>query len=1256
MSRRVLSGGRCPALLCVVASLQTLGLARAAGQLPSEATLPGQAVVASTLPAETVLPDSMLPPVQPVQVASQLPSEKMLPVAAPPPAEPARLPRPVDQPWLRLNMPGHTGTIRALVFTLDSQRLCSAGEDKDVHVWMRSQDPQLARREWLHERTVRWQVQRGPRGHIRCLAAGPGLLALAGDGAMGGNGEILLVDPANGTLRRPLVDLAAGHRRAMNSLSFAPGGSESALASVDEEGHALLWRPDPATGLWQPTEIDPPDHVKYGAAEAARLAPFRGLGPLVHAGPQLLAIPSFGKQWTKDVPKWDLDLYRIADGVRQTLPAGGNPHYSLVTALAASGDHARLASADARGQVFLWDLRTQSLAHRFQQPGATVSFCFDPTGNWLAAGSARTPSLDGQARVQLWDVSDLARPRKAFERRLPDDVEACAISPDGTRFAYSQHNGIAIHQMDRLQEPPVVLRPPVEMPLKVAFAKEQPYYRIAFGTRRAANGSIGLTQTFDPRQLQLGKQDSLDPQDWIRESWWSGPWRVRRQPSTPRDTFWLYRGDVRQGQLPLVPDVHGAATAWCWIPDRRGEPWAVAVGTDVRNNIYVFQLARQGICPLVRQFRGHTAAVTSLGVSRDLRYLVSGSEDATIAIWKLQGADRQDALNNRWGAAWHIEDDQLVATRVAEDGPLYFRGMRDGDVLDSLAWIDKDQQRQEVTTPPQMLAALAQTPFDVPVVFQYVRNRLQQPGLQMFPAWQQVVSLFVSTDRQWAYWSPAGYYDASFDGHKLFGWQMNRGVDVLPDYFLAAQMRRELERPQVMEKLLDAGSLEAAFRSARLEPPAESHETVSNQYWLKPHVEILQPAEGQQLDSDRAVIKAAVTVRHGQQIVPPKAFANGVVAIEPQQIQQQAVPEGRTYVYQWQSRLPSERRIMIQVVAATEDEVADTAAVTVYRTQLPPRPPGRLYVFAMGINHYQDPQIQSLDYASRNAQEVADVLKKGSALLYHCQPTALLDESGTRPLWTVVTEEYASRLRDQVSPDDLLLVFLSGHGLRDPDTRQYFYVTADAKFADVMAQRYDDCISFADFGVFSEIPCRKLVILDTCHAGAIQQPLRQQDLKAALRALQDDVVFTMTASEGDQEALEEKEKRLGRFTSRLVEALDGLADRDVHGGDNDGIVTLNEAITYVKRTVTDDSATGTVRQYPTAGPIDLLEFVPRPAHTALNWYGPAVAESLGFRAISRPIRIIARASRHRPVGMSASCGGRLANQSAGVPTIPVAPR
>ena len=91
-------------------------------------------------------------------------------------------------------------------------------------------------------------------------------------------------------------------------------------------------------------------------------------------------------------------------------------------------------------------------------------------------------------------------------------------------------------------------------------------------------------------------------------------------------------------------------------------------------------------------------------------------------------------------------------------------------------------------------------------------------------------------------------------------------------------------------------------------------------------------------------------------------------------------------------------------------------------------------------------------------------------------------------------------------------------------------------------------------------------------------------------------MLTLTASEGNQEAVEERDRRLGRFTSRLLEALAGSADSSSQGGNGDGLVTLQETIQYVTEKVSSDSAqdADSPQQFPTAGPVDLLEFVRLP--------------------------------------------------------------
>ncbi|MGA1619167.1 MAG: hypothetical protein ACO37F_11745, partial [Pirellulales bacterium] len=135
----------------------------------------------------------------------------------------ADITRATVEPILRLDLPGHTGEVRALAFSADSRRLVSGGRDKVAMVWTLG-DPleqpeqagggveppsrptrNIARRR-LREQVLRWQVARGTRGAIQAIAVAaapaaqaaaretenePGsVVAVAGSGAMGSTGEI----------------------------------------------------------------------------------------------------------------------------------------------------------------------------------------------------------------------------------------------------------------------------------------------------------------------------------------------------------------------------------------------------------------------------------------------------------------------------------------------------------------------------------------------------------------------------------------------------------------------------------------------------------------------------------------------------------------------------------------------------------------------------------------------------------------------------------------------------------------------------------------------------------------------------------------------------------------------------------------------------------------------------------------------------------------------------------------------------------
>ena len=174
--------------------------------------------------------------------------------------------REAADPILRLDLPGHTGEVRALAFAADSSQLISGGRDKVAIVWDLDDEEldagrdhdratrEIARRR-LKERALRWQVSRGTRGAIQAIAVSrggaPSVVAIAGSGAMGSTGEVLLLDAADGTLVKTLGGGdRIGHRQSVAALDFTSDGSW--LVSQDLDGQVFAWKR--ADG-WKPVEL-----------------------------------------------------------------------------------------------------------------------------------------------------------------------------------------------------------------------------------------------------------------------------------------------------------------------------------------------------------------------------------------------------------------------------------------------------------------------------------------------------------------------------------------------------------------------------------------------------------------------------------------------------------------------------------------------------------------------------------------------------------------------------------------------------------------------------------------------------------------------------------------------------------------------------------------------------------------------------------------------------------------------------------------
>lgn len=1146
-------------------------------------------------------------------------------------------------PILRLDLPGHTAEIRALAFFADSARLVSGGRDKVAMVWNlggqavgdrlpaaaddannaagEPADQRLTRdiaRRRLRESVMRWQVARGTRGAIQALAVSAGerpLVALAGSGAMGSTGEILVIDATDGTLAAVLGGgEKQGHRQSVLALDFSGDGAW--LFSQDFDGQTYAWKKgDP----WKPVELAGREAERYGPKRAAAVQRRPGMRPLaaVQGG---VALPVLVSPEGAAVEVWHLDIVDPSEPTRRRRLA--TDHAGVVMALDASPDGRHLVSADQAGNVFVWEVgAADPRPTTFKVSPAAESLAIAPDGRSAAIGIA-APAAGGAPRLEVWDMKAA---QKRGVREMPTAVRAVCFSPDGKRLAWSGGWG---HEVLVAAPDDVAADAQARgMPRRLGGVGRR-IGRVAFAATAegASPTRIGIAEerpdgvpgrgfdaAFDLRGLALSPVGEAAA--WAPAAGPAGGWSLAREEVQPpgREAWRLARGGVAAGAVEFDLAWQGRLgpvdRCVCWLA-RPGaaEPWAVALGTD--RGIFIHELVAQGPSPLVRYFRGHEDGVRSLAVAPDMRWLASGGRDGIVMLWPLAGLGGGRPLFERFGLALRVENGRAVVESIDEAGPLAGRDVRVGDAIDRIV-PGGEADAREITAGDALIKALSDCDWDAQFGFFTSRAGVAAEPFNRRPAWENAAALHLAANREWAFWSPRGYYAASANGDTLFGWLQNRGLEKLPRFFRAAQFRRRLERPDVMSRLLEAGSLGAALRGADRDVPESSAIVLPRLLAATPDVRIMAPTAFREAAGPAVRVSARVEIPAGVEIAAVRAYASGVVAGgEPKVVVRPAAADAPlVHEYEWDVSLPSEERHLVQVYVRTvagPTEVGEVMIAAPAVAPVRPRKP-RLHVLAAGVDRFLHAdrlvefKLEPLAYAVKDARAVRSRLVGGAGALYEAARGELLvDDQVTQSGWLSALGTLRDAAVAGVQPDDVVVVFLAGHGLVDArDGRGYSYLCHDAD----LVESGNACVprggvvTWKDFEPLANLPCRKIAIVDTCHSGALTPASRG----TTLRDFQENMILVLAAAADDESSVESDTWGHGAFTRALLDVLaaDSAAARD-------GVVSLDEVIDHVVAAVPrmtrvgdgERGGGGASAQHPTVSPAALVPYMSIPLSIA----------------------------------------------------------
>lgn len=227
------------------------------------------------------------------------------------------------------------------------------------------------------------------------------------------------------------------------------------------------------------------------------------------------------------------------------------------------------------------------------------------------------------------------------------------------------------------------------------------------------------------------------------------------------------------------------------------------------------------------------------------------------------------------------------------------------------------------------------------------------------------------------------------------------------------------------------------------------------------------------------------------------------------------------------------------------------------------------WAVVIGISDYADEAIPDLGYADDDAMAMYDFLTSEEAGLggvpeEHIK--LLVNEQATA---RNIRSALLTFLRSSTD-DDIILIYIAGHGMPDPQRLQDLYLLAyDTELNDLAATGVP--MEMVNEAINKAYAYNKVLITDACHsAGVGAGGTRAVNVNQINAAFTDYInsssggFVAFTSSEGSQLSQEGEEYGGGHgvFTYYLLQGLQGDADED-----GDHIVTLGEMMEYTRNRV-----------------------------------------------------------------------------------------
>jgi hypothetical protein len=203
----------------------------------------------------------------------------------------------------------------------------------------------------------------------------------------------------------------------------------------------------------------------------------------------------------------------------------------------------------------------------------------------------------------------------------------------------------------------------------------------------------------------------------------------------------------------------------------------------------------------------------------------------------------------------------------------------------------------------------------------------------------------------------------------------------------------------------------------------------------------------------------------------------------------------------------------------------------------------RKHALIIGIGQFQDRRIRQLQFAAKDAEDLADALRDPRWGSFPPEDiTVLTDAAATRN--NIL--DALQKLLLTVQEEDLVLLFVSSHGSAGEEREQGLAGLGHIITWDTDADRiYHNALEFKDFKdkVALLKARRKVLLLDTCFSGQLKEGQRSLVVEGGISAeqaqlfLSGEGTYVITSSSARERSWESDKLHNGVFTHFLIEAL-----------------------------------------------------------------------------------------------------------------------